>query len=68
MQIFQSIDSDPNQSSLLESQTPVVSRLVLKVGTQVMLMKNLDVSRGLVNGARGVVIGFKLGNEGKEFM
>ena len=29
-----------------------------------MLAKNVDVSQGLVNGARGVVVGFEKGGEG----
>lgn len=33
--------------------------------TQVMLVKNLAVSQGLVNGARGVVVGFEAEGRGK---
>lgn len=32
-----------------------------------MLAKNLDVSQGLVNGARGVVVGFESEQKGKSF-
>jgi ATP-dependent DNA helicase PIF1 len=43
---------------MLDQMTPVPSSLVLKVGAQVMLMKNINVADGLVNGARGVITNF----------
>eukprot|EP01114_Cavostelium_apophysatum_P006605 TRINITY_DN1799_c0_g1_i3.p1 TRINITY_DN1799_c0_g1~~TRINITY_DN1799_c0_g1_i3.p1 ORF type:complete len:540 (-),score=117.00 TRINITY_DN1799_c0_g1_i3:2-1621(-) len=42
----------------MRSSSGVPEMLELKKDTQVVLLKNLDVSRGLVNGARGVVVGF----------
>ncbi|XP_062996345.1 ATP-dependent DNA helicase PIF1 isoform X2 [Elgaria multicarinata webbii] len=60
---FKAVDSDPGLVKTLDAQCPVSSVIELKQGAQVMLTKNLDVSRGLVNGARGVVIGFE--TEGK---
>ncbi|XP_076982767.1 ATP-dependent DNA helicase PIF1 [Tamandua tetradactyla] len=55
---FEAVDSDPDQARTLDAQCPASRQLQLKLGAQVMLVKNLAVSRGLVNGARGVVVGF----------
>ncbi|XP_022087806.1 ATP-dependent DNA helicase PIF1-like [Acanthaster planci] len=62
--VYQSLDSDPNLVSVINSQCPVPQKLELRVGAQVMLAKNLDIQRGLVNGARGVVTGFGGGESG----
>jgi len=45
----------------LDKCISVGSSLELVVGAQVMLTKNIDVSAGLVNGSRGVVIDFNTG-------
>ncbi|XP_004712039.2 ATP-dependent DNA helicase PIF1 [Echinops telfairi] len=58
---FEATDSDPEQARTLDAQCPANRLLQLKLGAQVMLLKNLAVSRGLVNGARGVVVGFEEG-------
>ncbi|XP_009946207.1 PREDICTED: ATP-dependent DNA helicase PIF1, partial [Leptosomus discolor] len=61
---FEALDSDPMLVKLMDAQCPVSGRVELKLGAQVMLAKNLDVSQGLVNGARGVVVGFESEQKG----
>ncbi|RMC08560.1 hypothetical protein DUI87_14807 [Hirundo rustica rustica] len=62
--MFEALDSDPMLVKLIDAQCPVGGRVELKLGAQVMLAKNLDVSQGLVNGARGVVVGFESEQKG----
>ena len=65
--VFVAEDSDKMMTKTLDQQLPVPSRLALKVGAQVMLLKNINVSSGLVNGARGVVAKFVDGNPVVQF-
>uniref|UniRef100_A0A4W3GQR2 ATP-dependent DNA helicase PIF1 n=1 Tax=Callorhinchus milii TaxID=7868 RepID=A0A4W3GQR2_CALMI len=60
---FNASDSDPMLVQTLNAQCPAGQTLELKKGAQVMLTKNLDVQRGMVNGARGVVLGFESENK-----
>ena len=55
---FAAVDSDPALASYLDGHTPAEAKIALKVGAQVMLLKNQRVSKGLVNGARGRVVSF----------
>uniref|UniRef100_F6VQD1 ATP-dependent DNA helicase PIF1 n=1 Tax=Xenopus tropicalis TaxID=8364 RepID=F6VQD1_XENTR len=61
--LYEALDSDPMLVKTINAQCPVNQQIQLKKGAQVMLAKNLDVSRGLVNGARGVVTKFEEGNK-----
>eukprot|EP00465_Bigelowiella_longifila_P015316 CAMPEP_0185277362 /NCGR_PEP_ID=MMETSP1359-20130426/58432_1 /TAXON_ID=552665 /ORGANISM="Bigelowiella longifila, Strain CCMP242" /LENGTH=321 /DNA_ID=CAMNT_0027871453 /DNA_START=55 /DNA_END=1020 /DNA_ORIENTATION=- len=45
--------------SILRRNSPVADRIKLRIGAQVLLVKNLDVTAGLVNGARGVVVRYE---------
>lgn len=56
--VYTANDSDPLYSSMLDSLCPTARKLELKVGTQVMLNKNIDVNKGLVNGLTGIIVKF----------
>ena len=58
--MFKAIDSGDGigQFKMLNKLCPAQEVIKLKVNSQVMLLKNLDVSSSLVNGSRGCVIGF----------
>ncbi|VDK36408.1 unnamed protein product [Taenia asiatica] len=63
MRVFEKKDTGP-KNLITESFSAIPDTIKLKVGAQVMLLRNLDVSRGLVNGVRGVVEGFTPPSEG----
>jgi hypothetical protein len=44
--------------NLLEKSCQAPRELSLKVGAQVVLLKNIDIEQGLANGSRGVVVSF----------
>lgn len=54
--------------SRMEKDCVVPSRLEFVVGCQVMLVHNLDIDKGLVNGSRGVVIGLEEGSVDVRFL
>lgn len=67
--VFERRDYTDLIKSISEQNKP----LFLRRGAQVMLTQNLNVDLGLVNGSRGVVLGFKkrivqIGNIEKEFI
>lgn len=57
--VFEAHDSDRKFTVILDNMCPTARKLELKVGAQVMLNRNIDVSRGLVNGLNGKVVGFE---------
>jgi ATP-dependent DNA helicase PIF1 len=46
-------------SEMMDSHSKYETELTLVCGTQVMLIINLDIPLGLVNGSRGIVTGFQ---------
>lgn len=56
--VFVAQDSSESVTGMLDQLVPVPHKLTLKIGAQVMLLKNVNISSGLVNGARGVVVSF----------
>ena len=57
-QVYRARDQNGFFSSFIDRLLPETVRVVLKIGAQVMLVKNLNPSKGLVNGSRGVVTAF----------
>lgn len=59
-------ESSPNVKQAIEKldrDGSYMVELILVVGAQVMLLTNLDHEAGLVNGSRGVVVGFESNGE-----
>ena len=63
--VYHATDSEEAYLKQINTLAPVPAKLELRIGAQVMLAKNVNIQSGLVNGARGVVVGFEKGNEGK---
>lgn len=53
---------------LLNEHCPALSEISLKLNAQVVLLRNLDFSRGLVNGSRGVVSDFLMGDHNMPYV
>ncbi len=71
VQVFTAQDSGPAwalEDKKLSSWSNAPTRLSLKINAQVLLLKNLDIPNGLVNGSRGVVVGFSLGHPVVRFL
>lgn len=52
------VGNSPHFTKIMNTLSPAPQQLTLKLNSQVMLIKNLNVGSNLVNGARGTVIAF----------
>lgn len=74
IQIYSAIDSQSSPDNDTRDLRSVLNDLQasqglrLRVGAQVMLLANLNVTEGLVNGSRGVVIEFVSMKEAAEYL
>ncbi len=63
-----SLSGDDNITNVLKNDLEYqfekrgMNKLLLKIGSRIMLIKNVNVSNGLVNGATGIITNFKNGN------
>jgi hypothetical protein len=62
--VYRAVDrGEPTFVNQLKNHCQARETLELKVDAQVMLLKNMNAERGLVNGACGIVIGFTKGED-----
>ena len=58
-QEYISVDSgEESYLKYFQKSCPAKDKIQLKIGSQVMLIKTINVSKGLVNGAKGIIINF----------
>lgn len=64
-EIFEAIDKGKDDYALksLDDSCTALKKISLKIGAQVILLKNLDVESDLYNGLRGVISGFSEGDK-----
>ena len=65
--IFKTFYKDKHKSCKIDLDK-IEDMLYLKIGAQVMLTVNIDIEIGLVNGSRGVVVGYESGLLKVKFM